>query len=35
MTKPWLQHYGDAIPQDIDTGKYHNVVEMLAEAAEQ
>jgi long-chain acyl-CoA synthetase len=34
MTKPWLKHYGDAIPHDVDTSSYRNVVDMLAEAAE-
>ncbi len=34
MTKPWFQHYGDSIPEDIDTSRYTNVVEMLGEASE-
>ena len=34
MTKPWLKHYGDAIPHDVDTSSYRSVVDMLAEAAE-
>ena len=33
MTKPWFQHYG-AVPKEIDTSRYTNVVEMLGEASE-
>ncbi len=35
MARPWLQHYGDTIPHEVDTSRYANVVDMLAEAAEQ
>ena len=35
MAKPWIQHYGDSIPQEIDTSQYSSVVDMLAEASEQ
>ena len=34
MARPWIQHYGDSIPQEIDTSRYANVVDMLAEASE-
>ena len=34
MTKPWIQHYGDSIPEDVDTSRYANVIDMLAEASE-
>ena len=34
MARPWLQHYGDTIPHEVDTSRYANVVDMLAEAAE-
>ena len=35
MAKPWFKQYGDTIPHEIDTSQYENVVDMLAEAAEQ
>ncbi len=34
MARPWIQHYGDSIPQEVDTSQYANVVDMLAEASE-
>ncbi|MEM8815175.1 MAG: AMP-binding protein [Pseudomonadota bacterium] len=34
MNKPWLAHYGDRIPHEIDADRYQNVVTMLLEAAE-
>lgn len=34
MTKPWLKHYGDDIPHEVDLSAYRNVVDMLHEAAE-
>jgi len=34
MSKPWFEHYGEGVPQEIDADEYANVVEMLAEASE-
>ncbi len=34
MAKPWIQHYGESIPEKVDTSRYANVVDMLAEASE-
>ncbi len=34
MTKPWFQHYGDSVPQEVDTSRYTNVVDMLKKASE-
>jgi long-chain acyl-CoA synthetase len=35
MSKPWLQHYGDSIPETVDTSGYATVVDMLAEASDE
>ena len=32
MMAPWLQHYPDGVPSDIDTGGYASLVELLDEA---
>ena len=34
MQKPWLKHYGTAIPESIDPDSYVNVVDMMLEACE-
>ena len=34
MNKPWLQHYGNDIPQSIDPYRYNNVVDIILEACE-
>ena len=34
MTRPWLKHYGDDIPHEVNASAYRNVVDMLLEAAD-
>ena len=34
MNKPWLQHYDDGVPAELDTKSYANVVDMLMQACD-
>jgi len=33
MERPWLKHYGSAVPETIDLGDYQNIMDMMIEAS--
>ena len=35
MKKPWLKHYSPGVPEQIDLGQYHSVVDVLEQSCRQ
>ncbi|MDB5770406.1 MAG: AMP-dependent synthetase and ligase, partial [Burkholderia sp.] len=32
MNKPWLQHYPDSVPHDIDAGRYQSLPDLFEQS---